>query len=96
MSRTARVHFDEDALVWLSELPARISGFADLVEKPINIVQLIRDLPQAAAAFCFERLGTGRTSENRIVLKPSNGMLRLMAALRALDRHSHRIRKVRA
>ena len=70
---------------WLSELRSRLSAFADLVEKPINVVQLVSNFSQAASAFDFELLGAGRTSENRIILKPREAVIRLMTALRTFD-----------
>lgn len=77
---------DEAALSWLAELRTWLSALGDLVEKPVEIVQLVRDLPRGAAAFHLESSPTGNADEYRLILKPSEALLGLMAAMRTLER----------
>src|SRR6266508_4137886 len=82
---TIKVTFDSCSMAWLHELHRRVSAFADLVEKPVDLLNLIRDLPRGAAAFDLECVRTPRTDDCRIVLKPCEAMLRFMTAMRAFD-----------
>jgi hypothetical protein len=85
-----KVTFDEASIAWLGELSDRLSAFEKPVDLPVEIRQLIRDLPRGAAGLDFEPVAT-RTSERRIVLKPSERWIHLMAALRTFDGRSHAV-----
>lgn len=77
---------DARSVEWLNELSARLSAFADLVEKPVDIVQLVRDLSHCrVAAFDLNFVRTTKTNDSRIVLKPRKALNRLMTTLRARD-----------
>jgi hypothetical protein len=84
---------DEGSLAWLDELTTRLLAFGDLVQRPIEIVELIRRLPDRAAAFNLRSLPTGLANDYRIVLEASEALLGLMTSLRALDRDRHFVDK---
>jgi hypothetical protein len=85
------VTFDEDSIAWLDELCDRLSAFEKIVDLPVKLRQLIRDLPRGASGFDFEPVTT-RTSECRVALKLSEEWIHLMAALRTFDGGSHAVR----
>lgn len=77
--------FDATSLAWVQEFHARLSAFADAVEQPVDLADLIRNIASGPAAFTFETLRTFGTSDCRIVLKPSEALLHLMTTLRAFN-----------
>ncbi|MBB3020688.1 hypothetical protein FHR70_003774 [Microvirga lupini] len=87
--RTITLTADAVSISFLDELNRRLTALSELVEKPVDLVELIRDIPRAASAFNFKSLPTGRAGEFRLVLEPCDGLLRLMAALRASDREGN-------
>ena len=77
---------DETSLAWLDEFRSRLLALEKRsIEKPVDLLQLIRNLPRGAPGLDFESVTTG-ANERRIILKPSDQYLGLMAALRAWDR----------
>jgi hypothetical protein len=93
--RTVHIHVEPASLAWLGELNDRLSAFSEVVEKPVHLLHLVRDLLPGAASFDFESVGTGRAGDYRIVLKQREPLLRLMAALRAFDGERHGVDKPR-
>lgn len=82
---TIKVTVDPASGDWLREFAARMSGLADLVDKPVDLVQLVSDLPRGAAGLHFESVTTGGAGDRRLILKPGNAFLELMSALRAFQ-----------
>lgn len=85
VSRIALV-WDENSTAFLAELTRRLTAFSELVEKPVELIEIIRDIPRGAAAIRPKSVPTGRAGEFRLILEPCDALLRLMPALRALDR----------
>lgn len=85
-----KVTFDNDSIAWIVDLRSHLSALEKIVHKPVNLLQLIRDLPRSTASFNFEFVATG-AGEGRIVLEPSDRYLHLMTALRAFDGRIHSI-----
>jgi hypothetical protein len=85
-----KVTFDKASIAWIGELCDRLSAFEKIVDLPVEIRQLIRNLPRGAAGLDFEPVAA-RTSECRITLKPSEQWIHLMAALRTFDGRSHAV-----
>ena len=75
---------EQQPVGWVAELKARLSVLREVVPRPVEIVQLVRDIPESGR-FYTERLPAKRAGEVRIALKPSEAMLGLLAALRARD-----------
>ena len=86
--QSVRLSYDDSTLEFLAELRSRLSRLSEAVHKPVNLLNLIRDLSPRSAAIHFELMRTGRAIERRIILKPSDALLRLMTALRAWDGES--------
>ena len=84
-----RITVDLQAITWLEELTTQISAFSKLVPSPIELIDLVRQIPNRAAAFSLKSEPTGHANEHRIVLKPSDGLIRLMTALRAFNGGRH-------
>src|SRR3954447_1987326 len=91
--QTAPITVDASSLAWLAELRERLSRFSQLVEKPVDLVKLIHDLPKPVSRN-FNLVAARGAGESRIVLKRSDCMVRLMTALLALDRDGHRVGSV--
>jgi hypothetical protein len=89
---SVKVVVDDGSISWLRELRTRLSGFAKVIEKPVEILQLIRNLPRGAVCFDRELLATGRANDFRVLLKPRCELLGLMAALRAFNGEGNAIR----
>lgn len=83
MSASVAISFAPESLAWTGELANRLSALREIVPRPVEIVELLRDAPRGAAAFNAKTVPTGVANEFRIVLEPCDALLRLMAALRA-------------
>jgi hypothetical protein len=88
------IEFDQTSLAWLDELKSRLSAL-ELVQCPVEVVQLIRDLPHGTAAFDLRSFSTGRANDYRVVLEPSDALLNLMATLRTFDRDRNSVSEAR-
>lgn len=83
---TVNTMVDPNSLVGLKEFRARLSWFYQLVEKPVDLVELINRLPRGAAAFKLQTCPTSGAGEQRVIFQFAQPWFDLMAALRALDR----------
>lgn len=82
---------DEASTAWLADLNARLSAVLELAERPVEITRLVGDLPDGAAMFHTKTVPAGNAGEFRLILEPCDGLLALMAALRALDGECDRV-----
>lgn len=80
-----RLTMGDGTLAWLSELHSRLSALGDPVEYPIDVAQLVRGVAERGVGVDFDCLRTAAANEFRIALNPSEGLLRLMSALRTRD-----------
>lgn len=75
----------ESQSLWLNELARRLFQFAKVSEKPVNIVDIIEGVDRAAIKRNIRIASTGRAGEYSMAFEPSQGLLDLMAALRAFQ-----------
>ena len=80
MNTICILDLDKDSLAWLDELIRYLLALDEFVPRPVEIINLVRSTPRSAATFNFESLPTGRTNEYRIVLEPSEALLRQAAS----------------
>jgi hypothetical protein len=74
----------------LTEFNARLLALEHIVEKPVELLDLIGGFLRSTPAFNFE-LMTAPANENRVVLKLGEPSRRLMTALRAFDRKAYAV-----
>lgn len=67
------------------EMTARLSALTELVQRPVEIVKIVRDLGGATAAVQARSLPAIRAGEYRLILELSRGGLELLSALRAFE-----------
>src|SRR5258707_8685429 len=75
----ARLSVDEISVSWLNELSQRLSALEQVIDLPIDILQLISDF-SSGPGIDFDLIPAGCAGNDRIALKLSGGALRLMAA----------------
>lgn len=82
---TIRISFDPSSLAWITEITRCLSVLNELVPRPVEIIDLIDNLPDRAAAFNLRSLPTLGTDDRRLVLEPCQGFRDLVAAVRARE-----------
>ena len=76
---------DEASVVWIQELVGFLPLLESGVERPLDLVETLRDLPPKEIWFSVEQLPTAGADEILFRLQPCEALLKLMSALRACD-----------
>ena len=82
---TIRISFDPASLSWINEITRCLSVLNELVPRPVEIIDLIDNLPDRAAAFNLRSLPAFGANDRRLVLEPCQGFRDLVAAVWARE-----------
>lgn len=82
--KTVTIHGPDVSL--LEELKTNLSRFSKAVQKPVNLIQLVRRVLDGGLASNFKCSTTGSALNRRIILDPSQRLLNLVTAMRAWNR----------
>jgi hypothetical protein len=72
---TCAVVFDDRSLRWLREFNGRLCLLEKIVQRPVELVNLVGSLPSSAAAFEFKTLSASQAGQRRIILNPCEGLV---------------------